>query len=540
MMRRLLCGLILLSVLVPTTVLGGPLQRFALVVGANKGGGDRRTLKYAVTDAERFERVMVDLGGVSPENAIVLKEPHVRDVLAAFDVVHARLTTARRETAAAGGRTELFFYYSGHADEKGLLLGEDRLSYQSLRDRLDEIAADVRIAVLDACASGAFTRLKGGKARPPFLVDDATAMRGHAFLTSSAETEAAQESDRIRASYFSHFLVSGFRGAADSSGDGRVTLNEAYQFAFTETLGRTVDSAAGAQHPSYEINLSGTGDVVMTDVRQTTAALVLGDALEGRLFVRIAGTREPVVELAKSRGRTVEIGVPPGSYDVRIERDKSALVAKASVPDGARVVLTGSEFIATAVETTRRRGDGEDTGPYSVIGRNRLTLQSGLWSGNGGSLEVAGHGVEVFGGLQFARYFREDLALTIGMSIFGADSQVENVGGLAVPIGVQWNPRGGDRGRQRFKPFVAGGLVPLTSSDLGEGRRTTVGANAGAGFDFHVAPTLALGVNAGYNVIPALARPMVLRGDRLTIVTSTDIFSGPELSLRIGWLFGGR
>ena len=43
-----------------------------------------------------------------------------------------------------------------------------------------------------------------------------------AFLTSSAETESAQESDRIRASYFTHYLISGFRGAADLSGDGSI------------------------------------------------------------------------------------------------------------------------------------------------------------------------------------------------------------------------------------------------------------------------------------------------------------------------------
>ena len=132
-------------------------------------------------------------------------------------------------------------------------------------------------------------------------------MRGHAFLTSSAETEAAQESDRIRASYFTHYLISGFRGAADLSGDGKVTLNEAYQFAFNETLGRTVDTKGGAQHPSYDINLSGTGDVVMTDVRQTSATLVLGEDLEGRFFVRNAA-RELIVELFKPRGRRVELG----------------------------------------------------------------------------------------------------------------------------------------------------------------------------------------------------------------------------------------
>src|SRR5215471_19069040 len=106
----------------------------------------------------------------------------------------------RGEEAGRGmdvGGIEVILYYSGHADEQGLLLGSDRYSYRTLRDRLDEIPADVRIAVLDACASGAFTRLKGGKTRPPFLVDQSADMRGHAFLTSSAETEAAQESDRI-------------------------------------------------------------------------------------------------------------------------------------------------------------------------------------------------------------------------------------------------------------------------------------------------------------------------------------------------------
>ena len=266
---------------------------------------------------------MVELGGVTPANEIVLRQPKLRELTDALDLLTRRVNEGRRR---AGGRTEVIVYYSGHADEKGLLLGDDRYSYRTLRDRLDQIPADVRIAVLDACSSGAFTRVKGGKARPAFLVDESSDMRGHAFLTSSSETEAAQESDRIHASYFTHYLISGFRGAADLSGDGKVTLNEAYQFAFNETLGRTVDTKGGAQHPSYDINMSGTGDVVMTDVRQTTATLVLGEELEGRFFIRTAA-QELVVELYKPRGRKVELAIEPGDYEVRVERDKESLVA---------------------------------------------------------------------------------------------------------------------------------------------------------------------------------------------------------------------
>src|SRR6185295_573676 len=138
-----------------------PLRRFVLVIGANGGGGNRANLQYAISDAERFARVMVELGGVPQANEVVLKQPKIKDLIDALEALSVRVNEARR--GKEPGRIEVVVYYSGHADEQGLLLGGDRYSYRSLRDRLDAIPADVRIAVLDACASGAFTRHKGGK-----------------------------------------------------------------------------------------------------------------------------------------------------------------------------------------------------------------------------------------------------------------------------------------------------------------------------------------------------------------------------------------
>ena len=345
------------------------LQRFVLAAGANFGGADRPLLRYAVSDADRFARVMVDLGGVGSSDAMTLKEPKVRDLVEALNWLNQRVIEARRTSGPGRGRTEVLVYYSGHADEKGLLLGDDRYSYQSLRDRFDEIPADVRIAVLDACASGAFTRLKGGKVRQPFMVDESTDMRGHAFLTSSAETEAAQESDYLGASYFTHYLISGLRGAADVNTDGKITLNEAYQFAFQETLGRTVNSQGGAQHPSYDIKLSGTGDVTITDVRQTTAALMLGASLEGRIFVRNA-RQELVVELYKPQGRKIELGLEPGTYEVRIERPAEAWLAKSQIANGQRLEMELEQFSPTKPEPSRRRGFSAPR--FAIAGRNRI------------------------------------------------------------------------------------------------------------------------------------------------------------------------
>ena len=59
----------------PTTV-----RRFVLVAGANRGVEDRPTLRYAVSDAERFVSVMQALGGVSPEDVVVLRQPRLSDL----------------------------------------------------------------------------------------------------------------------------------------------------------------------------------------------------------------------------------------------------------------------------------------------------------------------------------------------------------------------------------------------------------------------------------------------------------------------------
>jgi hypothetical protein len=500
------------------------LQRYALVIGANFGGADREMLKYAVTDAERFAGVMVELGGVAPGNQIVLRQPRLRELFDALDQVATRVSAAKRGNGNTVGRTEVVLYYSGHADEKGLLLGEDRVSYQSLRDKLDEMPADVRIAVLDACASGAFTRIKGGTARPPFRVDASSAMRGHAFLTSSAETEAAQESDRIGASYFTHYLVSAFRGAADTSGDGRVTLNEAYQFAFAETLGRTVGTKGGAQHPSYDINLSGTGDVVMTDMRQTTSALVFDEAVSGRVYVRNA-TRQLVAELHKSPGRVVELAVEPGTYDLWLEQDRTSYSARAQATKGTRVPLAMRQFANATPESTRRRGDGDNAPQYGVAGRTRVSVVNGLW-GNRGFINFAGRQFDLFGGLQVTRHLNEAFAVSAGVEAYGAELDQDLIGGMAVPVALQWNPIASST--SRFKPFTSVGGVLVARGEAGQlVRRTAYGLHLGVGVDIHVTPRATITLKGAHNMVPVFGGP-----------SWKSNYHGLQFSLGAGWLFG--
>lgn len=334
------------------------INRYVVAVSANFGGQGRPVLRYAESDAKSFAKVLGEMGGVQAGNVVLVKEPGVAALQKQLDVLDGRI--AKGKTAA--GRNEVLFYYSGHADEKGLRLGNEVYAWKELRKRIDAMSADVKIAVIDACGSGAITRLKGGVAVPAFMVDQSSDMKGYAFITSSTQDESSQESDKLRGSFFTHSLVSGLRGAGDLSGDGKVTLSEAYQFAFNETLQRTEKTMGGAQHPSRDMNLAGTGDVVMTDLRSTSAGLELDEDVDGRLFIRDANG-ELVAELYKKAGRAMSLGFPAGKYTVRLERPAEFSEAVVTLQNNRREKLSHRQFAAVSAEQTTLRGE---------IGGNRV------------------------------------------------------------------------------------------------------------------------------------------------------------------------
>jgi hypothetical protein len=328
------------------------LRRFALIVSANDGGPGRPRLRYADSDAKAVTEVLRSLGGLRDEDTVLVPAVTRASLEAGFD----RLKQA--VAGAAGGRVrrELFVYYSGHSNEEGLLLGREQVAYDELRRWIAQTDADVRIAILDSCASGALIRQKGGSRRASFLQDASTAARGHAFLTASAADEAAQESDRIGGAFFTHFLVSGLRGAADTSRDGRVTLSEAYNFAYQETLLRTERTVGGPQHANYDIQMAGTGDLlVMTDLRATGAGLLIDETVAGRLYVRDASGRL-LVELRKEPLYPVELGLGPGRYRVFLDADGRPLEASVVLENGKTTRLGQAQFLTAAPVVATARG----------------------------------------------------------------------------------------------------------------------------------------------------------------------------------------
>lgn len=335
-----------------------PLRRFALVIGSNHGGGLREQLRYAGHDAETIADVLRQLGGVDKVDLDLLSEPDPRALDHAFDTLSERVRAEHQR----GQRVELVVYYSGHADESGILIGGAHYDYARLRQRIRDVPADVHIAIVDSCASGSFTRIKGGARMPPFLQDSSNQVSGFAFLSSSSADESAQESDRIGASFFTYFFVAGLRGAADRNHDGKITLTEAYQFSYEQTLGRTQNTVHGPQHPAYDMHLSGTGDVVITDLRSTDSTLVLPSALRGRITV-VDRTGRVAVELTKAAGEPLSLALPNQTYSVHVDNDAGEFVATITLERGGEFAFEQGTLHRVAPEATVARGGepGEDS-----------------------------------------------------------------------------------------------------------------------------------------------------------------------------------
>jgi hypothetical protein len=327
------------------------IKRFAVVMGANDGGKDRIRLRYAVSDAKAMSRVLDELGGVMEEDNLSLLNPDVKTFYTEMGKLFSRMEKARSEYS----RVEVIFYYSGHSDEENILLGNEKIPYEDFRQTINSMPADVHIAILDSCLSGAFARLKGGKKKKPFLLDEAYDMKGYAFMTSSSATEASQESDLIEGSFFTHYLISGIRGAADLTQDGRVTLNEAYQFTFNETLAETTKTMSGPQHPFYDIQMSGTGDVVITDIRRGSAILVLSPEISGRIFIHDK-KNSLVVELSKPAGRSIELGLDEGEYRVINLLEGQVFESRIKLQTGSEFALNAKEFSKSDKKYTTPRG----------------------------------------------------------------------------------------------------------------------------------------------------------------------------------------
>ncbi|HUS28470.1 MAG TPA: caspase family protein [Kofleriaceae bacterium] len=308
-------------------------QRYAVLVGANPGWSSDRPLRYAEDDADRVRDVLVTLGGFSADHVSLLRDPDTNEV-------RATLRDLVRSTQGSSEATMVFFYYSGHADNERVHLRGDVLTFKEIRDTLRALPSTIKLAVIDACKSGAVVR-KGGSRIDDFEVSvDNPKLSGMVLLTSSGADELSQESRALAGSVFTHHLVSGLRGAADANGDKQVTVAEAYHYAYARTRADTA-STGTPQRPSFQYELSGQGELVLSQLKTAkTAKITLPKGNGDKYVVLDSHEMRLVAEARSEKDHEVELTLAPGSYHV-----KKVLSDKLEV---AAIVLAAGEAASTS------------------------------------------------------------------------------------------------------------------------------------------------------------------------------------------------
>jgi hypothetical protein len=329
--------------------------RHAIVIGNNLGESGELPLRYAEADADKMASVFLDVGGVAAENLVLLQGASAEDVRRALVTVNERIR------GDEPGNTSLIVYYSGHADENALHLGDSSLSVEELRGLVQGSAAAFRLLLVDACRSGGFTQVKGGTMIPPstLLFQDDLVGEGMVYLSATAANEDAQESEEIRGSFFTHYLVTGLLGAADVDGDGAVDLNEAYRYSYDNTIRASSRSLAGTQHPTFRQELKGKGDVVLTRwSAPADRAFFQFPPGQNWLLIRDSEGGAIVAELGVQDEHRV-IGVRPGQYFVRGRGRHALLEGTVEASPQASIDVGGLSLTKTEYARLVRKGGNQ-------------------------------------------------------------------------------------------------------------------------------------------------------------------------------------
>jgi len=342
---------------------GAAQPRFALAVSSSDGRAGRAHLWFPAEDVQRLSSALAEVGGFDGTHLRTLRDPSLQVMRGALDALAAEA----RASIARGEVPLILFYYSGHAAADGLELGQEILPYAELRDRLATLSGGVSVLVLDACHSGALTQVKGAvPADLDFEVPARPGSDGLAILTSSSASEVAQESAELRGSFFTHHFTLGLRGAADGDGDGRITLAEAYRYAYHRTLSATSSSGVVPQHPTYSIRLAGKGEVVLAELNRSRSALVVGPGAGRTYLISRDRTQEVVAEISSAEW-PLKVALPAGKYRVERLLPAPRLSGALELPQDQSVALQDAALRPVVASAALAKGDPWADAPSTFL-----------------------------------------------------------------------------------------------------------------------------------------------------------------------------
>ncbi|HVF58352.1 MAG TPA: caspase family protein [Thermoanaerobaculia bacterium] len=247
----------------PLADLGPIRDKHALVVGIGTfADPDVKQLFYTAKDAKDFYAYLVDQQGgrFDPKNVVMLIDKQATR--------SAILKAVQRIFERAHEEDLLVVYISTHGspseDDKGLQgvgyiitydteyanLYVDALEFQDFSEKIALIKARRKVTFLDTCYSGqALQRGAKSLSIQPLNVSAATAklftsVEGSYLITSSNSSEQSWESDRLRNSFFTYYLLDALR-----QGEEPRTLKEVFADLSRKVAAKVQEEKRAPQNP---------------------------------------------------------------------------------------------------------------------------------------------------------------------------------------------------------------------------------------------------------------------------------------------------
>ncbi|MEE9570112.1 MAG: pre-peptidase C-terminal domain-containing protein [Gammaproteobacteria bacterium] len=247
-------------------------RTYGLFAGISDYPGTGNDLDFTADDALRVRDALIRGGGMLPEDAITLTDA---------DATTANMARALADIGSRAGPDDTFvFFYSGHggreirpsgpemsdpdALDETLVLYDDSIRDDELRELFEQIRAGTTLLFLDSCFSGGFAK-------------DVISVPGRMGMFSSEEDVTSQVAVKFRAGgYLSIFLDEAIGdGLADEDRDGAVTAIELSEYvhyryrndvksADPDDFVRTGGRQSGYQHLVVDRGSVGPYDVLFT------------------------------------------------------------------------------------------------------------------------------------------------------------------------------------------------------------------------------------------------------------------------------------
>ncbi|MGB3636959.1 MAG: caspase family protein [Rivularia sp. (in: cyanobacteria)] len=216
------------------------MAKVALLIGISEYEAGLNPLPAAVQDVEAMRQVLgnPEMGGFADNDITVLKNRQPQDIR---NAIYNLFANRHKDDL-------LLFYFSGHGikDDRGKLYLSTRDTKKDngrlvtpsavpasyLHENINYSRSQRQVIILDCCFSGAIASGMTLKDDGSVNVQEQLGGKGRAILTSSTSTQYSFEQQGSELSVYTSYLVEGIKtGAADTDGDGCISIDELHEYA---------------------------------------------------------------------------------------------------------------------------------------------------------------------------------------------------------------------------------------------------------------------------------------------------------------------